>query len=118
VRSGTRRLAPLAAFGAICVGALIFAVLLERVMIAQSAFELDRLQGRLVRAETAQGEALLEASQLESPARIERYALGTLGMVVPPQPRYIAADVRFPSGVRVATRTRPPPGLGLAGSSP
>jgi cell division protein FtsL len=98
-RSVTRRLAPLAIVGAIAIAATIFAVLLEQVVLAQSAFDLASVRERITRAEARHEELLLEAARLDSSARIESYARGTLGMI-DPEPmnvQYIVADVRVPA---------------------
>lgn len=107
-RSVTRRLAPLAIVGAIVIAATIFAVLLEQVVLAQSAFDLARIRERIARAENRHEELLLEAARLDSSARIESYARETLGMV-DPEPanvQYIVANVRVPA------RGRGRPGAG------
>jgi cell division protein FtsL len=101
-RSVTRRLAPLAIVGAIAIAATIFAVLLEQVVLAQSAFDLASVRERIARAEARHEELLLEAARLDSSARIESYARDTLGMI-DPEPtnvQYIVADVRVPARSR------------------
>jgi cell division protein FtsL len=98
-RSATRRLAPLAIVGAIAIAATIFAVLLEQVVLAQSAFDLAGVREGIAKAEARHEELLLEAARLDSSARIERYARDTLGMI-DPEPtnvQYIVADVRVPA---------------------
>jgi cell division protein FtsL len=107
-RSPTRRLAPLAIIGSIAIAATIFAVLLEQVVLAQSAFDLTSVRERMARAEARHEELLLEAARLDSSARIERYAREALGMVnpEPANVQYIVADVRVPA----RGRERPAPG--------
>jgi cell division protein FtsB len=85
--------------GAIVAVTLVFGVLLEQVVLAQSAFKLAHVRERFVAAERKQEELRLEAARLESPARIERYARDVLGMVSPQQVTYIVADIPVTDGV-------------------
>ena len=77
-------------------GAIVAGVLLEQVTLAQSAFELAEIREDLVAAETRHEELLLEAANLDSATRIERFARNSLGMVepAPGSIEYIVADVR------------------------
>lgn len=86
----------------IAVVAVIFFVLLEQVVLAQSAFRLERLRERVARAEARHEELLLQAATLESPVRIEAFARNHLGMVDPDPAtvEYVVADI--PSRDRVA----------------
>jgi cell division protein FtsL len=95
-RTEGRRYMPVAMAGVICVLAVVFGVLLEQVVLAQSAFRLARIQEGLVAAEEHHEELLLEVATLENPERIERFARHTLGMVEadPGRVEYIVADVR------------------------
>jgi hypothetical protein len=95
VRSKPRRLAPIFIFGAIAVLGIVFTILLEQVVLAQSAFKLARIRERLVRAEARHHELLVDASMLESSDRIEWVARNRLKMVDPPpeQVHYIVADI-------------------------
>jgi cell division protein FtsL len=119
--SGLRR-APLIAT-ALCVVLIVFGVLLERVILSQSAFKLATVRRQL---ETAQGrheELLLEASGLASPDRIEHFARTNLGMVDPVVVEYIVADVpAAEDGLRSRLGARTgaePPGAATAwGSNP
>lgn len=86
----------------ITVGALITGVLLEQVVLAQSAFKLQAIDQRLAQAETRQEELLAEMAELESPGRIERYARTSLGMVDPTSIEYIVARVRTGTDNRLA----------------
>lgn len=101
-RTGSRRTAPLFLVAAIAVAAVISGVLLEQVVLAQSAFKLQSINARLERAEERQEELLAEVAQLESPGRIERYARNRLGMVDPVQVEYIVARVRTGTENRLA----------------
>ena len=105
-RSPARRLAPAAILGAIGVVAVIFAILLEQVVLAQSAFELSRLRSELATVQARHERAMFEASRLESPERIERYAREELGMVEPPFSEYVTADVRAPRSPGLAQSVR------------
>jgi cell division protein FtsL len=95
VRSKPRRLAPIVIFGAIAVLGIVFTILLEQVVLAQSAFKLARIRERLVRAEARHHELLVDASMLESSDRIEWVARNRLNMVdpAPEHVRYIVADI-------------------------
>ncbi len=105
-RSGTRRFAPLTILATIAIGAVVAAVLLEQVVLAQSAFKLTEIRNELTQAEENREVLMLEAAKLDSAARIERYARETLGMTEPePQNvRYIVADIpaRRDDGLSVA----------------
>ncbi|HVF52803.1 MAG TPA: cell division protein FtsL [Actinomycetota bacterium] len=75
--------------------AVVFAVLVEQVVLAQSAFELGKIRKQLTEAQSLQEELLLEAATLESPARVENFARNHLGMVDPDPAltQYIVADI-------------------------
>ncbi len=79
--------------GALGVGAIIAGVLLEQVILAESAFKLSRLRQRLVAVQERHEALVMEVAELENPERIERYARVNLGMREPATVRYIAADV-------------------------
>jgi cell division protein FtsB len=101
--------------GAIVAVALVFGVLLEQVVLAQSAFKLADLRGSLARAERQQEELRLEAARLESPARIERYARDILGLIEPQKVAYIVADIPMPQDhLARLPRTVNDPGAGMA----
>ena len=87
------RFAPIAVLGAICVCGVIFGVLLEQVVLAQSAFKLTQVNVQLEAARSKHESLLLTAAKLEAPGRIENYARTKLGMVDPPVVEYIVADV-------------------------
>ena len=120
-RTGSTRIAPVAIAVTIGVAAIIAAILLEQVALAQSAFRLSELRAQYQEAQSLHEELLLEAAQLDSAARIERYARETLGMVDPDPAsvHYIVAKVG-----RGQSHARPPstsPGLGgpgIAAGSP
>ncbi len=114
-RRAQRRFAPLAIAVTICVAAVVFGVLLEQVILAQSAFKLERVRESTAREQARHEELLLESARLESPARIERYARIDLGMVDPSSVEYIVADViRPPSQLASSSRSRPLPATGQA----
>jgi cell division protein FtsL len=103
-RSSSRRLAPLTIMVGLCALAIVFGILLEQVVLAQSAFKLARVRKKVVEAEANHQELLLEAAKLESSYRIEKFAREELGMVepAPGQVEYLIADVvgrRGPGGV-------------------
>jgi cell division protein FtsL len=93
-RSPGTRLAPLGVLAAICVAAVVFGVLLEQVILAQSAFKLASIRRQTAMAEARNEALLLEVTKLQSPSRIERYARSALGMVEPARIEYIVAAVR------------------------
>ncbi len=105
-RSPARRLAPAAILGAIGVVAVIFAILLEQVILAQSAFELSRLRSNIATVQARHERAMFEASRLESPERIERYARDELGMIEPPLSEYVIVDVKAPRPPGLAQSVR------------
>jgi cell division protein FtsL len=110
VRAGSRRLVSYGIAATIVVLAVVFAVLLEQVVLAQSAFKLKGIQDRLIAAESRHKELMLESARLESSERIERFARDELGMVEPDMSSvgYIQADVIGPDGSRIAEGTSPP----------
>lgn len=108
------RSAPLVILATICVGAVIFGVLLEQVVLAQSAFKLSRINEQLEAAESKHEELLLNAAKLEAPGRIESYARERLGMVDPAHVEYIVADVPRRGGRRFAATNNRLPATGQA----
>ncbi|MFN2488224.1 MAG: septum formation initiator family protein [Actinomycetota bacterium] len=113
-RGSNTRFAPFAVFAAICVAALVSAVLLEQVILAQSAFKLASVRRDIIAAESRNQGLLLEMTKLQSPARIERFARARLGMVDRTDVEYIVADVGSRDGRSVAL-LRPSAKLGRAG---
>ncbi|MEA2452558.1 MAG: hypothetical protein QOG04_1268 [Actinomycetota bacterium] len=110
---------------AIAVVAIVAGVLLEQVVLAQSAYKLQAINKRLAGAETRQEELLADMALLESPGRIEQYARTKLGMVDPTMVEYIVADAKIVSGSdnRLAEALKnqeilPPGGGSAAGSAP
>lgn len=120
-RSGSRKTAPLVIVGVIAVVAIVAGVLLEQVVLAQSAYKLQAINKRLTAAETRQEELLADMALLESPGRIERYARVNLGMVAPTNVEYIVAKVKVGSDNRLAEALEqkdvPLPGAGTAAGS-
>jgi cell division protein FtsL len=117
-RKSSRRVAPLAILAVILSGAIVFGVLLEQVVLAQTAFRLSRLTTATQSAQAKNGELLLKAARLGSPARIEHYARTQLGMVDPNNVQYIIAKVH-PRGGRTISESAPvadsaPPGPAIA----
>ena len=102
----------------IIVLAVVFAVLLEQVVLAQSAFKLKDIQDRLSAAESQHKELMLEAARLESADRIERFARDRLGMVEPDMRSvsYIQADVVRPDRSQIA-EDPPGPDAGTRGTA-
>ncbi len=87
------RLAWVVALASVFVAALVCTVLLEQVILAQSAFKLARIREQTTAAEARNQELLLEMTKLQSPERIEKYARAELGMVDPTSVDYVVADV-------------------------
>ena len=122
-RDETRRAISLLIVGGIIAGGIVAAILLEQVLLAQSAFHVSDLRGKLEAAEERHEVLLLEAAQLDSSARIERYARDVLGMVepTPETVQYIVADIKQPKQLRVGVgrrhRTTLPTG-GVAAGDP
>lgn len=106
VRGESRRMVPLAIVSAIAVFAVVIGVLLEQVVLAQSAFKLARVRERLVAEEQQNQKLLLEATNLEGSERIERYAREVLGMVEarPETTTYLVANVRIRDPLRLPRR--------------
>ncbi|MQA99520.1 MAG: hypothetical protein GEU78_04405 [Actinobacteria bacterium] len=103
-RVGVSRMIPYIVGGAIATVAVVFAVVLAQVIMAQSAFKLAELRRDLVAAEAKHEELLLEAAKMESPDRIEAIARNQLGMIDPSSVEYIVADITTGS---TKTRSRP-----------
>lgn len=93
--SPLRRVSPLMVVAVVCVLGTVALVLVERVMLAQSAFELTRLMESVEAADERRSELTFEVARRENPGRIERYARTKLGMVDPDPAtiEYIVADV-------------------------
>jgi cell division protein FtsL len=121
VRGESRRLAPVVIVSAIVVMAVVVGVLLEQVVLAQSAFKLAQIRESVVAAEEKHQDLLLEAAKLESTDRIERYAREVLGMVEPDPAlvNYLIADVHTGDRFRVARgRAGGTPPIGQATGDP
>ena len=123
-RGFSTRIAPTAIVATVGVVVVIAGVLLEQVVLAQSAFKLARIRADIVAAEAENQELLLEATRRGSPGRIEKYAMEELGMVKPPPQEidYVVADIKGVAGESFVARAeragtlRPPlaPGTGTA----
>lgn len=97
-KSQARRSFSIYVTAGLIAGTIVAAILLEQVVLAQSAFQLSDLRSEVMAAEEKHEILLLEAAQLDSSARIERYARENLGMVdpVPDGVEYIVADIKQP----------------------
>ena len=116
-RSGSRRFAPAWVAAGVLVVAIIFSVLLEQVVLAQSAFHLSKLTTRVNSAEESHQALLVQWARLQSQNRLEHYARTRLGMVDPPPGdiQYIVANVTDDGGNRpAATNHHRMVGAGLA----
>ena len=104
-RDAPRRFAPVVVVAVILAATAILGVLLEQVVLAQSAFKMSRLRTDLSAAEARHQELLLEATKLESPRRIERFARTELNLVEPHAIQYLVSDAALAGrDVRPATR--------------
>jgi len=103
-RSASRKATPLVVGGIIMVALLIATVLLEQVLMAQSAFKLGEIRQRTERAEAKQQELVLQVTQLENKERIEAFARTQLGMVESnaANSEYMVADIELGSDARIA----------------
>ena len=119
VRAESRRLTPVVILGGIAALGIVFAVLLEQVVLAQSAFKLARLRADVVAAEARNHQLLLDASKLQNAERIEQYARDQLGMVPArsASAEYIVADVARRSAP-VTGRGEPEAAAGIAARAP
>lgn len=93
-------MAPRVIAGAIVALALVFGVLLEQIVLAQSAFRLSEVRERLVVAEEKYEKLMHEAVLLDNPARIERIARQRLGMVEPDpaMQKFVVARIEMREG--------------------
>lgn len=107
-RSFSTSLAPVAILASIVVATAVVVVLLEQVILAQSAFKLSRVREQVEAAEVRHQELLLETTMLGSPGRIERVAKVELGMVPPDaqSTQYVVARVRGVTGGSLVARSR------------
>lgn len=94
LRSGSRRVAPMLVGVALVVISTISIVLMEQVMLAQTAFKVSQMREEMVKAEARQAELTLLAARLGSSERIERVAKEDLGMVSPEEVHYVVANVK------------------------
>lgn len=115
----SRRLAKLLIAGALGVAAIIFTVVLEQVVLAQSAFHLTKIRAELAAAEGQHQELLVDATRLENPTRIESYARSRLGMIDPPYVDYLVARIPRPPDERASSSRAagPPASTGRAAAS-
>jgi cell division protein FtsL len=99
---------PLVLGGVMLVTLLIATVLLEQVLMAQSAFKLEEIRRRTERAETRHQELVLEVTQLENKGRIEQYAVDMLGMRAADATtsEYMVADIPLTADTKLAQETK------------
>lgn len=93
-RGSSRRVAPALVLLGILIAATIGTILLEQVVLAQSAFKLAGMREELEVAEEQHSQLLLEAAKLGSSERIKRVAMNELGMKYPDDAGYIVANVK------------------------
>lgn len=86
--------------------ATVSIVLIEQVMLAQTAFKVSQMREEIVKAEARRAELTLQAAQLGSSERIERVAKRELGMVSPEEIHYVVANVK-PKAPVLADSGRP-----------
>jgi cell division protein FtsL len=107
-RGRSRRIAPALVLLGILIFATIGTILLEQVVLAQSAFELAAIRKQVEVAEEQHSQLLLQAAKLGSSERIKRVALEDLGMVYPEDAggvQVITADVHSTWSTRLADST-------------
>jgi cell division protein FtsL len=106
-RGTARRMTPLVFGGVILVALLVSTVLLEQVLMAQSAFKLEEIRAQTEKAESRQQELILEVTRLENNDRIEEYARTQLGMVETNSAtsEYMVADITPKADTRLAGET-------------
>jgi len=100
----TRRLLRPAVLAAVGTVAIVFALVVVHVMLAQSQLSLDRLNNRVSTAQRRYDQALLDHAQLAAPSRVITRA-AELGLVPPGQPP-VAVPVTgaaIPTAARTAT---------------
>ena len=107
-RGAARRATPLVIGGVILVSLLIATVLLEQVLMAQSAFKLEEIRQRTERAQARNQELVLEVTHLENHHRIEEYARTHLGMIETNSAttEYMVADIAAAGDTRLARQTK------------
>jgi cell division protein FtsL len=93
-RARSRKIAPALVALGILIAATIGTILLEQVVLAQSAFKLSGMREQLEQAEEKHSQLLLKAAKLGSSERIKRVAMNELGMQYPLEPHYIVANVK------------------------
>lgn len=107
-RQPSTRMAPVWIVSGLLIVLAIFGVLLEQVVLAQSAFKLGRIREEVAAAEAHHQELLLDATKLGSPGRIERYAREDLGMVDSADVGYIVAEIKGVTDKSAPRRARRP----------
>jgi len=117
-RGAARRMTPLMLGGVVLVVLLISTVLLEQVLMAQSAFKLEDIRAQTEKAESRQQELILQFTRLENNDRIEEFARAQLGMVETNSAtsEYMVADIAPKADARVA-RQSPQEELDLGGTA-
>jgi hypothetical protein len=99
-----RRLPSAVALVAISTVLLVIALVVVRVMLAQTQLSLDRLNGRVGAAQQRYDQALLRNAELAAPSHVIVRA-GQLGLVAPGQPPVAVAvpAAAVPTAARTAT---------------
>ena len=115
-RGSQRRVTPFLVLGGMTVIAIVFAILLSQVVLAQSGFRMAKLRERTLKAEARHAELELQAAKLDNAERIERYAIDHLGMVQPTRVEYIVADVGSRDSAQLA-QGRAPENVDVAGQA-
>ena len=107
-RGAARRVTPLVFGGVILVALLISTVLLEQVLMAQSAFKLEEIRNQTESAESRQQELILQVTRLEDNSRIEEFARTQLGMIETNHTtsEYMVANIAVKADTRLARATQ------------
>jgi cell division protein FtsL len=87
---------------------LAFGVAVSHVLVAQNQDRLDKLNRRLDAEQTRYEKLRYQLAELESPERVVAAAHNRLGMVEPPQVKYVAPVVANPTVIAEADVTVAP----------
>ena len=86
---------------AVLTGGTIFGAAAFHVLLVQSQFRLDRLNGQASEQQQRYEHLRLEVARLSAPGRIVDTAQQRLGMVAPPEVSYLMAPTPTPGGPAV-----------------
>jgi cell division protein FtsL len=104
-------------FAAFLVGGLLVAVVAAQALVAQNAFRLQDLQGRISQLQQTTDDLRLQVALDSAPGRIAEEAR-KLGLRLPPSDHVYSLPVAEPAMGRTGSRTPPFPNGSPPGSSP